>query len=113
MEGKNPEAKVPHRYWDDMWLTDALPTSLDFSCSADTSVAGTSSCRRGTRSTRSLLCFDRGFYVGIEGDKDEVLFGARLARAQIAVTVEDHRLRVSPSLFNDEADIDALLNALS
>jgi SAM-dependent methyltransferase len=23
--------KVPHRYWDDMWLTDALPTSLDFS----------------------------------------------------------------------------------
>jgi hypothetical protein len=31
MEGKNPEAKVPHRYWHDMWLTDALPTSLDFS----------------------------------------------------------------------------------
>jgi hypothetical protein len=31
MEGKDPEAKVPHRYWDDMWLTDALPTSLDFS----------------------------------------------------------------------------------
>ena len=23
--------KVPHRYWDDMWLTDALPTPLDFS----------------------------------------------------------------------------------
>src|SRR5438105_3266212 len=23
--------KVPHRYWDDMWLTDALPKPLDFS----------------------------------------------------------------------------------
>ena len=23
--------KVPHRYWDDMWLTDVLPTPLDFS----------------------------------------------------------------------------------
>jgi hypothetical protein len=31
MEGKNPEAKVPRRYWDDMWLSDALPTPLDFS----------------------------------------------------------------------------------
>jgi SAM-dependent methyltransferase len=29
--GKDPVAKVPHRYWDDMWLTDALPTPLDFS----------------------------------------------------------------------------------
>jgi SAM-dependent methyltransferase len=28
---KDPMAKVPHRYWDDMWLTDAFPTPLDFS----------------------------------------------------------------------------------
>jgi SAM-dependent methyltransferase len=27
----DPVAKVSHRYWDDMWLTDALPTPLDFS----------------------------------------------------------------------------------
>ena len=31
MAGEDPLAKVPHRYWDDMWLTDALPTPLDFS----------------------------------------------------------------------------------
>ena len=31
MEGKDPVAKVPRRYWDDMWLTDALPAPLDFS----------------------------------------------------------------------------------
>jgi hypothetical protein len=31
MEGKDTEAKVPHRYWHDMWLTDALSTPLDFS----------------------------------------------------------------------------------
>jgi selenocysteine lyase/cysteine desulfurase len=40
-------------------------------------------------------------------------FGDRLAQAQVAVTVDDHRLRISPSLFNDDKDIDALLNALS
>ncbi len=34
MEAKDPLAKVPPRYWDDMWLTDALPTPLDFSSSA-------------------------------------------------------------------------------
>jgi SAM-dependent methyltransferase len=31
VEGDDPVAKVSHRYWDDMWLTDALPTPLDFS----------------------------------------------------------------------------------
>jgi SAM-dependent methyltransferase len=31
VEEKDSQAKVPHRYWDDMWLTDALPTPLDFS----------------------------------------------------------------------------------
>jgi SAM-dependent methyltransferase len=31
VEAKDLSSKVPHRYWDDMWLTDALPTSLDFS----------------------------------------------------------------------------------
>jgi len=31
VEGNAPTDKVPHRYWDDMWLTDALPTPLDFS----------------------------------------------------------------------------------
>jgi 2-polyprenyl-3-methyl-5-hydroxy-6-metoxy-1,4-benzoquinol methylase len=31
VEGLDPLAKVPHQYWDDMWLTDALPTPLDLS----------------------------------------------------------------------------------
>jgi SAM-dependent methyltransferase len=31
VEGDDPVAKVSHRYWDDMWLTDTLPTPLDFS----------------------------------------------------------------------------------
>ena len=31
MEGNDPLAKVPYRYWDEMWSIDALPTPLDFS----------------------------------------------------------------------------------
>jgi SAM-dependent methyltransferase len=31
VEGDDPAAKVSRRYWDDMWLTDALPAPLDFS----------------------------------------------------------------------------------
>ena len=55
--------------------------------------------------TSAIIAFTR---TGLKAQ-----FGDRLAQAQIAVTVDDHRLRVSPSFFNDDADIDALLNALS
>jgi selenocysteine lyase/cysteine desulfurase len=38
---------------------------------------------------------------------------AKLTRARVAVKVEWHQMRVSPSVYNNEADIDQLLNALS
>jgi selenocysteine lyase/cysteine desulfurase len=38
---------------------------------------------------------------------------AKLARAGVTVKVEWHQMRVSPSVYNDDADIDRLLNALS
>ena len=37
---------------------------------------------------------------------------AKLARARVAVKVEWHQMRVSPSVYNNDADIDRLLNAL-
>jgi selenocysteine lyase/cysteine desulfurase len=37
---------------------------------------------------------------------------ARLARARVAVKVEWRQMRVSPSVYNNAADIDRLLNAL-
>jgi selenocysteine lyase/cysteine desulfurase len=37
----------------------------------------------------------------------------KLARARVAVKVEWHQMRVSPSVYNNDADIDRLLNALS
>jgi selenocysteine lyase/cysteine desulfurase len=40
-------------------------------------------------------------------------FAERLQRAHVSVSLSGDRMRVSPSLFNDEGDIDALLNALS
>jgi selenocysteine lyase/cysteine desulfurase len=55
--------------------------------------------------TSALIAFTR---TGLKTQ-----FGDRLAQAQVAVTVDDHRLRISPSLFNDDKDIDALRNALS
>jgi selenocysteine lyase/cysteine desulfurase len=38
---------------------------------------------------------------------------ARLKRAKIDVAVYPHRIRISPSVYNDQADIDKLLEALS
>jgi selenocysteine lyase/cysteine desulfurase len=38
---------------------------------------------------------------------------AKLARARVEVKVEQHYMRVSPSIYNDQADVDRLLNALS
>jgi selenocysteine lyase/cysteine desulfurase len=46
-------------------------------------------------------------------DPDDVR--KRLARARVAVTVlgETRQMRVSPSVFNTEADVDRLLEALA
>ena len=40
-------------------------------------------------------------------------YGDRLQKAKVSVTLADHRMRIAPSLFNDQRDIDTLLNALS
>ena len=37
---------------------------------------------------------------------------ARLRTANIVATVAPHHVRVSPSVFNDDDDVDRLLNAL-
>ena len=37
---------------------------------------------------------------------------AKLAKARVAAKVEWHQMRVSPSVYNNEGDIDRLLNAL-
>jgi selenocysteine lyase/cysteine desulfurase len=37
----------------------------------------------------------------------------RLEKANIDVKIEQHLLRVSPSVYNNQTDIDKLLNALS
>ena len=37
---------------------------------------------------------------------------ARLARARVEVKVAQHYMRISPSIYNDQGDLDALLNAL-
>jgi selenocysteine lyase/cysteine desulfurase len=38
---------------------------------------------------------------------------ARLKQAKIDVAVYPHRIRISPSVYNDQADIDKLLEAIS
>ena len=43
----------------------------------------------------------------------EQRFGERLTRANVAVSLSGDRMRVSPSIFNDLADVDALLAALA
>jgi selenocysteine lyase/cysteine desulfurase len=43
----------------------------------------------------------------------EKRFSARLRQAGVSVTLGGDRMRISPSLFNDMHDVDALLNALS
>jgi selenocysteine lyase/cysteine desulfurase len=40
-------------------------------------------------------------------------FADRLKRAKIDVAIYPHRIRISPSVYNDQADIDKLLEALS
>jgi selenocysteine lyase/cysteine desulfurase len=38
---------------------------------------------------------------------------ARVKKANINIKVERHLMRISPSIYNDQEDIDKLLNALS
>jgi selenocysteine lyase/cysteine desulfurase len=45
--------------------------------------------------------------------KDTERFARKLSRANIDIAVYPHRVRISPSVYNDEADVDALLNCLS
>ena len=45
--------------------------------------------------------------------KDPEAVRAKLARARVEVKIEQHYMRVSPSLYNDQGDVDRLLNALS
>jgi selenocysteine lyase/cysteine desulfurase len=45
--------------------------------------------------------------------KDPALVEARLNKAKVDVTISDHRMRVSPSVYNDQHDIDRLLEALA
>ncbi|MCX6589987.1 MAG: aminotransferase class V-fold PLP-dependent enzyme [Acidobacteria bacterium] len=45
--------------------------------------------------------------------KDPASIQAKLNRAKVDVTISDHRMRVSPSVYNDQADVDRLLEALS
>ena len=40
------------------------------------------------------------------------LLSAPLARAQVRISVHDHHFRVSPSVFNDDKDVERLLSAL-
>jgi selenocysteine lyase/cysteine desulfurase len=44
---------------------------------------------------------------------DPVAIEAKLKKANIDVTIADHRMRVSPSIYNDQEDIERLLRALA
>jgi selenocysteine lyase/cysteine desulfurase len=44
--------------------------------------------------------------------KDPEAVAAKLKKANVDVTITDHRMRVSPSVYNDQQDIDRLLQAL-
>jgi selenocysteine lyase/cysteine desulfurase len=44
--------------------------------------------------------------------QDTAEVSARLRRAAIDIAVYPHRIRISPSVYNDQADIDRLLEAL-
>jgi selenocysteine lyase/cysteine desulfurase len=39
--------------------------------------------------------------------------GDRLKRANIVVSLYEHRIRIAPSVYNDEEDIERLITALS
>jgi selenocysteine lyase/cysteine desulfurase len=45
--------------------------------------------------------------------KDPLGVAAKLSAAKVDVTITDHRMRISPAVFNDHNDIDRLLQALS
>jgi selenocysteine lyase/cysteine desulfurase len=45
--------------------------------------------------------------------QDPATVTARLTRANVEIKVDQHYMRISPSIYNDDGDIDALLNALS
>lgn len=45
--------------------------------------------------------------------KDPETIGARLEKAHVDVKIDQHLMRVAPSVYNDQTDIDKLLNALS
>jgi len=45
--------------------------------------------------------------------KDPEAVVRRLTQARVEVKVEQHYMRVSPSIYNDQRDVDQLLNALS
>lgn len=45
--------------------------------------------------------------------KDPASVAAKLTKAKVDVTISDHRMRVSPSVYNDHGDIDRLMEALS
>jgi selenocysteine lyase/cysteine desulfurase len=45
--------------------------------------------------------------------KDTGEASERIRRARIDIAVYPHRVRISPSVYNDQADIDKLLEALS
>jgi selenocysteine lyase/cysteine desulfurase len=45
--------------------------------------------------------------------KEPQALSARLEKANVDVKIDQHLLRVSPSIYNNQADIDNLLNALS
>lgn len=49
----------------------------------------------------------------LEGPAHRDAVARRLAKAKVDVGLEPDRMRVSPSLYNDDHDVDALLNALS
>ena len=51
--------------------------------------------------------------MGIDFAADPAAARAKLAKARVAVNVEWCQLRVSPSVYHNDADIDRLLNALS
>jgi selenocysteine lyase/cysteine desulfurase len=45
--------------------------------------------------------------------KDPALVEAKLKKAKVDVTISDHRMRISPSVYNDHQDVDRLMSALS
>ena len=44
--------------------------------------------------------------------RDSAVLGERLADARVAVALGGRRLRVSPALYNDEGDVDRLVEVL-